>query len=142
MCVRNGFIIMKWELRSYVSVYIKDQLINFKLAISNKSSLSQTNRQQTHSPYATQMPQPTLRVNLIGPRQQRYGLVIAYARRLRNFQRNIHLNLCGGAPGVSVCCTRSIKSNKLHSNYLVMILMRSMSPIYDALLDVLNTKRT
>ncbi len=29
---------------------------------------------------------------------------------------------------------------KLHSDYLVMILMRSMPPEYDALLDVLNTK--
>ena len=38
-------------------------MINLKLAISNKSSSSQTNRQQTHSPYATQTPQPTLRVN-------------------------------------------------------------------------------
>lgn len=29
---------------------------------------------------------------------------------------------------------------KLHSDYLVMILMRSMPPKYNALLDVLNTK--
>ena len=29
---------------------------------------------------------------------------------------------------------------KLHSDYLVIILMQSMSPKYDALLDVLNTK--
>lgn len=29
---------------------------------------------------------------------------------------------------------------KFHSDYLVMILMRSMPPKYDVLLDVLNTK--
>ena len=56
-------------------------------------------------------PQPILRVNLVGPRQRRYGFVAACARRLRN----LHLNLCGGAPGVSVCCTSSTKSNKMRS---------------------------
>lgn len=108
-CTRNWFIIMKWELRFYVSVYIKDQMINLKPAISNKSSSSQTNRQQKYSPYANQTAQPILRVNLIN---ERYGLVVACARRLRNLQLNLHLNLCG-APGLSVCCTRSTKSSKI-----------------------------
>ena len=111
VCVRYWFIIMKWELRSYVSVYIQDQMINLKRFISNKSSQSQPNFQKTHSPYATQTPQPTLCVNLIGPRQRRYDLVVACPHRLRNLQRNLHLNLCGGATGVSVCWTRSTKSN-------------------------------
>lgn len=60
------------------------------------------------------------------PRQRRYGFVIACARRLRN----VHLNLCGGAPGVSVLCTRSSKSYRnskiifVPHQYLVGILER------------------
>lgn len=45
---------------SFASLYIHNRMVNLKLAISNKCSSSQTNRQQTHSPYATQTPQPTL----------------------------------------------------------------------------------
>ena len=81
-------------------------MINLKLAISKKSSSSQTNRQQTHSLYATQTPEPTLPAST----KVQYGLAVACARRLRNMQRNLHLNRCGGAPSVSFCCTRSTNS--------------------------------
>lgn len=70
-------------------------MVILKLAISNKSSSSQTKRQQTHSPlrHSNALTDP-----LIGPRQQRYDFVVIWTRRLRN----LHLDLCGGAPGLSI----------------------------------------
>lgn len=89
--VRNWFIIMEWELTSYISGLhtLHDQMANLKLAISKKkeSSSSQTQRQQTQLLFTPlkRLNRPTpSRVILIGPRQQRYGFVVTCARRLPN----------------------------------------------------------
>ena len=86
----------------YVCLHARSQIIILELAISNKKLVFSDKSSAKAFSFTP------LHASTDPPRQRRYGLVVAFSRKLRN----LHLNLCRGVPYFSFCSMRSTKSNK------------------------------